>query len=337
MNKNPTIQGIYEVCIGITEPLSIIQYWQQFGYRIGQTGELTAATVKNLYGVNSNLRSIRLYHQNADHGLLRLMVWEKPINKGLQMTSMKVLGNRWATTLTADVLNILNHTEDAYLGSLPITYTFPQWEIIYNKDQGRPFFDPAVGVREMMLLQPLTRQVFFQRFNYTVPQYGKINHNSTLKTSQFTHAGMVVQDDSKKTLDFYEDVLGLLRSRDNSETSYESSAAARQIFDLQPGEKFTVTTFDDPRSSTNWQEARSGRMYIIRFPQAIKLKFGFDKSQPGCLGMSLYTYRVNNIKYYFDRVKNSAVTQITDIIDNEFGEKSFSFVAPDGYLWNLIS
>ena len=337
MKKNPTIEGIYEVCIGITESLPMIQYWQQFGYRIGKTGELTADTAQNLYGVNSNLRSIRLEHQDVDHGLIRLMVWEKPINEGLQMTSMKALGNRWATTLTTDVLNILNHAEDAKLAGLPVTYTFPQWEIIYKKDKGRPFFDPAVGVREMMLLQPLIRQVLFQRFNYTVPQYGKINHNSTLKTSQFTHAGLVVQDDSKKTLDFYEDVLGLLRSRDNSETSYESSVAARQIFDLQPGENFTVTTFDDPRSSTNWQEARSGRMYIIRFPEKINLQFGFDKSQPGCLGMSLYTYRVNNIKYYFDRVKNSAVTQITDIIDNEFGEKSFSFVAPDGYLWNLIS
>ncbi|NES07216.1 MAG: VOC family protein [Okeania sp. SIO2F4] len=336
-NNNPTIEGIYEVCIGITEPLPMIQYWQQFGYRIGKTGELTAPTVKNLYGVNSNLRSIRLYHQNVDHGLIRLMVWEKPINEGLEMTSMKVLGNRWATSLTTDVLNILNHVEDGKLAGLPITYTFPQWEIIYKTEKGRPFIDPAVGVREMMLLQPLTRQVLFERFNYTVPEYGKIDRTSTLKTSQFTHAGMIVQDDSKETLEFYEDVLGLLRARDNSETSYESSEAARQIFDLQPGEKFTLTAFDDPRSSTNWQEARSGRMYIIRFPEEIKLQSGFDKSQPGCLGMSLYTYRVNNIKYYFDRVKNSTVTQITDIIDNEFGEHSFSFVAPDGYLWNLIS
>jgi len=253
------------------------------------------------------------------------------------MTSMRVLGNRWTTSLTTDVLNILNHAEDGRLAGLPIKYTFPQWEIIYKIDKGRPFIDPAVGVREMMLLQPLTRQVFFQRFNYTVPEYGHINYTSTFKTSQFTHAGMIVQDDSKETLLFYEDVLGLLRARDNSETSYDSSKAARQIFDLQPGEKFTLTAFDDPRSSRNWQRARSGRMYIIRFPEKIKLKSCFYNSQPGCLGMSLYTYRVNNIQYYFDRVKNSAATKITDIVDNEFGEHSFSFVAPDGYFWNLIS
>ena len=71
----------------------------------------TAEKSKKLYGVNSALRSIRLYHQNSDHGLIRLMIWENPINEGLGISSMKVNGNRWATTLTNDSLNILNHAE----------------------------------------------------------------------------------------------------------------------------------------------------------------------------------------------------------------------------------
>lgn len=75
--EQPTsLEGIYEVCIGIQEPITAIQYWEQFGYRIGQVGELPAETVNQLYGVNLALCSIRLYHQNADHGLIRLMVWE---------------------------------------------------------------------------------------------------------------------------------------------------------------------------------------------------------------------------------------------------------------------
>ena len=109
----PTIEGIYEVCIGISDPIPMVQYWEQFGYRIGRVGELPASTAKDLYGVNSDLRSVRLYHQNADHGLIRLMVWSNPTNEGLKLTPMKVKGNRWATTLTADVLNILNHAEKA--------------------------------------------------------------------------------------------------------------------------------------------------------------------------------------------------------------------------------
>lgn len=338
MNQPNSIEGIYEVGIGTQDPDPLIQYWEQFGYQIGQTGELPAAAVKNLYGVDSSLRSIRLYHQDADHGLIRLMVWENPTNDGLEMSSMKVKGNRWGTALTADALNIMNHVEEAVKAGLPVKYISPQWDIIYNKERKfRPFIDPAIGVREMVLLQPLTRQIFFQRFNYTLPDYGKINESATFKTSQFTHMGIVIQDDSKETLRFYEETLGLLRVRDDEESSYESETA-RQIFDLQPNERFFVTGLDDPRSSkTNLQAVRSGRLYIVRFPESIKLENRLNEAQPGCLGMSLYTYRVHDIEDYLNRIKASNVQKFSEIEINEFGEKSFSFVAPDGYFWTLIA
>jgi catechol 2,3-dioxygenase-like lactoylglutathione lyase family enzyme len=332
------IEGIYEVCIAVPEPIAAIQYWEQFGYRIGQEGKLSATVAQQLYDVDSSLRSIRLYHQNADHGLIRLMMWQNPTNHGLKMGSMKVKGNRWATTLTADIQNILNHVEEAKAAGWPLWFTRPHWEVIYNKERkNRPFIDTMVGVREMLLLQPLTRQVFFQRFGYTLPDYGNIDLNSPLKTSQFTHIGMVIQDDSKETLKFYDEVLGLLRVRDDVETSYESSLASREIFDLQPGEKFFVTAFDDPRSSTtDLMAARSGRLYIIRFPSSINLDSRHEAAQPGSLGMCLYTYRVRELNQFCDRIKASSIQKFTTIVENEFGEPSFSFVAPDGYFWNLI-
>jgi catechol 2,3-dioxygenase-like lactoylglutathione lyase family enzyme len=340
MNQQPatSISGIYEVCIGVSEPIAAIQYWQQFGYRIDRIGELPAAAAQQLYGVNSDLRSIRLAHQHADCGLIRLMVWQHPTNDGLGLESMKVKGNRWATTLTEDVLNISNHAQEAAKAGLAIKSTYPHWEIIYNKERkSRPFLDRAIGVREMLLLQPLTRQVLFQRFGYTLPHYGQIDDKAFLKTSQFTHMGMVIQDDSKETLKFYEEVLGLLRVRDDVETSYESSLAGREIFDLNPGEKFFVTAFDEPRSSqTDFLAARPGRLYIIRFPDALQLEDRFDRAQPGCLGMCLYTYRVDRLAGYLDRLKASQARNITEIISNEFGEQSLSFVAPDGYVWTLL-
>lgn len=337
INKNQ-IEGIYEVCIGVNETTAMVQYWSQFGYKIGQEGELSASAAKDLYGVNSALHSWRLYHQNTDHGLIRLMAWENPTHEGLKLTPMKVKGNRWGTTLTADVLNILNHAEKAEKDGLPIKYINPQWTVIYQTEKGLPFVDTLVGVREMMLLQPLTRQIFFQRFNYTVSNYGEIDPESAFKTSQFTHMGMVIQDDSKETLRFYEEVLGLLRTQDDLESTYENAPGGRPIFDLQPGERFWVTSFDDPRSSaSDWQLARSGRMYIIRFPEEMELESHFDAAKPGALGMSLYTYRVSEIEKYFNRINRSTAQKVTEIIINEFGEKSFSFIAPDGYFWTLIS
>ena len=225
------IEGIYEVCIGVEDAIPQIQYWEQFGYRIGRIGKLAQASANRLYGVDSAVQSIRMFHQDADHGLVRLMVWDSPVNQGLQMDSMKVKGNRWATSLTEDILNILNHAEGAEATGYPIRYTPSSWEVIYQQEgKAAPFVDPTVGVREMLLLQPLTRQVFFERFNYTMPNYGKINPSSLLRASQITHMGAIVQDDSKEILRFYDQVLGLLRVRDDAVTTYDSSQAARQFF-----------------------------------------------------------------------------------------------------------
>lgn len=117
----------------------------------------------------------------------------------------------------------------------------------------------------MLLLQPLTRQVLFQRFNYSLPNYGKINETSTFKA------------------------------------------------------------------------ARSGRLYIVRFPESMPLDSCFEQAEPGSLGMSLYTYKVSDIEDYSQRIKGSKVKRFSEIEVNEFGEKSFSFVAPDGYFWTLLS
>lgn len=334
-----SIQGIYEIGIGCQDARSQVEYWEQFGYRIGQTGGLSAEAANKLYGVNSALQSVRLFHQEVDHGLIRLMVWENPTNNGLEMSSIKMKGTRWGTALTADILYILNHAEEAARMDYPIEYTPAYWEVIYNKERKvRPFVEQPIGVREMLMVQPLTRQVFFQRFGYSMPEYGQINKDSHFLTSQITHAGMIIQDDSKETLRFYEETLGLLRVRDDVETTYDSSEAGRAFFKLQPEENFIVTAFDDPRSSKeNLQAARSGRLYIIRFPESIKLESCFDKSQPGCLGMSLYTYRVIDIEDYFRRIQGSAAKKVSELEVNEFGERSFSFIAPDGYFWTLLS
>lgn len=332
-----SIQGIYEVCLGVREAPPLIEYWHQFGYRVGAIGTLSAQDAQRLYGVDSALQSIRLEHQSADHGLIRLMVWENPLNEGLGIVPMKVQGNRWATSMTLNVMNLWNHAMAAEADGMPIHYRAPQWTVIYPAAAGRPFLDPLVGVREMLLLQPLTRQVMFERFNYTVPDYGQPNPESMFQASQVTHMGLIVQDDRQDTLRFYDEVLGLLRVQDALESTYETALGGKQIFDLQPAEKFWVTAFDDPRSSkTDWQAARSGRLYIVRFPESLTLPDYREQSKPGALGMSLYTYRVQGLEDYRDRVQANTAQQVTDVIVNEFGDRSFSFIAPDGYFWTLI-
>ncbi|MCS6874166.1 MAG: VOC family protein [Pyrinomonadaceae bacterium] len=332
-----SISGVYEVCIGAIDEKPLIAYFERFGYRVGESGNLNEEAAEALYGVRSKLRSIRLYHQDADHGLIRIMVWDKPLNEGLGLASMRVIGNRWGAMMTADIYNIQNHTEEAIAQGYPIRYVPPQRAEIYKLEKRPiPFLENYAVVREMCLIQPLTRQIIFQRFGYELPFYGKINPNSFFKSSQITHFGLVVYR-NQENIDFYGEVLGLLKVRESSdyESGYED-ASARAIFELEKHQRYGVTDFDNPKSSKDPMKALSGRLKIIWFSPESKLDNKLDYSRPGSLGYSLYTYNVNGIDFYHQKVKSSKAQNVTDILRNEFGEKSFTFVAPDGYFWNLI-
>lgn len=337
LERKTKIGGVYEVGVGAREAEPLIKYFERFGYRIGQRGELSASEAKKLYGVPSKLKSIRLRHQESDHGLVRVMVWDEPVNEGLNLSNMKVLGNRWGAMLTADIYNLQNHVEEAIDQNLPLFYVAPQRAEIYKLEKRpAPFLENYAALREMCLIQPLTRQIVFQRFGYDVPHYGKINQDSFFKSSQITHFGMLVRDE-RAHLNFYDQVLGLLRTRDGDGFDHtDEDASAKAIFSLEKGDAYASTDFDHPLSSADPQKALSGRLKIIRFSKESKLEDRFDYAKPGSLGYSLYTLRVRGIEDYYRKIKASKATALTEILPNEFGERSFSFTAPDGYFWTLL-
>ena len=41
----PLISGVHELAIGTTDPIPLIEYFQQFGYRVGRSGDLDAEDV----------------------------------------------------------------------------------------------------------------------------------------------------------------------------------------------------------------------------------------------------------------------------------------------------
>ncbi len=337
MAQNTTIGGVYEAGIGATDEKPLIAYFERFGYRVGASGEIDAAKAFELYGVRSKLRSIRLQHLDSDHGLIRIMVWEKPTNDGLRMSRMNVLGNRWGAMMTGDIYNLQNHAEEALAQKMPVFLVEPQRAEIYKLEKRpTPFLENYATVREMCLIQPLTRQILFQRFGYSLKNYGKINEDSFFRSSQITHFGMVIYA-NRENLDFYDNVLGLLRARDHQgyDATYENPSA-RAVFSLEKHQKYGATDFDDPRSSTNPAEARSGRLKIIWFSPDSKLDDKTEFSRPGSLGYSLYTYRVTNVSEYHRRIAKSKATKLSNIITDEFGEKSFAFRAPDGYDWVIV-
>ena len=332
----PIIQGIYEACIGVDDLQSQIDYWSSFGYQVSARGQLDADQAQRLYGVRSALESAHLTHQEADHGLIRLMRWEEPTGLGTGLAPMRARGGRWVATLTEDIMRLMNHAHLTRAQGKPIYAVPPQWAVIYQPEtEVTPFKEPLVGIREMFLGQPLTRQILFQRFNYKIHTYGQINQEALFKTSQVTHFGLIVQSDDPEITSFYEETLGLMFVR-KVEDTYEKSEAGRVIFDLKPGERYFSTDYDDPRSDRDdYTKARSGRLKVIRFESAYPLHEG-EYARPGDLGLTLYTLRVSDLSAYHERLTASEATHVSELCVDEFGARAFSFRSPDGYDWTLI-
>ncbi len=331
--------GLYEACVGVPDLAAAIRFYERFGCRVGSIGELDAAAARALYGHESALRSVRLEHQQADHGLVRLMQWERPLNAGLGMDdSLRCIGSRWGVRLTASVMDIANHAERARELGEPVAMIEPLLAVIgevSGQHAARPFVDPVIGVREMVVMQPHYRQVFFQRFGYESPLYGSINPNCLFRTSQHTHFGMMIATDDATVLDFYDQVLGLKRWFE-AEVPYDKATGSRRIFGLEPGETHWMVDFDDPRSGHSLAERRSGKLKIVRFAGNSRIEDRLGQSRPGCLGYSLYTWRVTGIEAMHRRVAGGGASGLSDLLDDEFGGRAFSFTAPDGYPWVLL-
>lgn len=334
------IGGLHEVCVGVPDLDAAAAYFAAFGCRPAARGELDAATARALYGVDSPLQSLRLTHLDADHGLVRLMHWERPRNAGLGMgRDLRCVGSRWGVRLTSSVMNLMNHAQRARESGEPVAIIEPLLAVIgevSGEQAARPFVDPIVGVREMVLIQPLSRQVFFERFGYESPLYGRIDERSLLRTSQHTHFGLMVADDDPHVLDFYEDVLGLRRMLD-THTPYGNATGSRAIFGLQEGEGFHMVDFDDPASEPHPSRRRSGKLKCVRFAASARIDRRLHESRAGSLGYSLYTWRAGDLESMHRRLSVAGVKALSDLVVDEFGRPALTFDAPDGYHWNLVA
>jgi len=331
--------GLHEVCVGVTDLEQALADFAAYGCRAELEGTLNAESAQKLYGVNSAVRSMRLSHQSADHGLVRLMQWDQPLNTGLGLSEdLRCVGSRWGVRVTSSVLNIVNHAERALAAGASVNLIPPVLAVIgevSGERSARPFRDPIVGVREMVLLQPLYRQVFFERFGYESAAYGQIDHSSLLKSSQHTHFGLMVASNDPTIFDFYEHVLGLQRMHEEN-VPYENATGSRRIFGLRPGEGFHMVDFDDPASGKALADRRSGKLKCVRFAANADIEDKRTHSRAGVLGYSLYCWRTPDIESMHRRVSTAGSTGVSNILLDEFGRRSFSFFAPDGYHWMLI-
>ena len=328
--------GLYEAFHAVPDLVSALRYWESFGYRIGADGRLDADDARKLYGVNLPLRSIRLQHQNADHGLVRLMAWDGAVGEGLGTHPMRALGARWTGQKTLNMARLLDHAEAACRTGEDIWMVRPFFAAFTPPDKLAPFLEPLPGYREMVLVRALTRQVFIEFVGWALPLYGSIEPDCLFQTSQFTHQCLMIQDDSKTSLAFYDEVLGMVRASDTT-TPYRPGAGSIDIFDLAEGETFHGTDFDDPRSGNAPDKRRSGRLKIIRLEEGRPVADLRDRSRPGHLGLTGYAFRTAALEPLREKIAGAGATGVTEVVPDEFGRRAFSFDAPDGNFWTAIA
>ena len=333
------VGGLHEVVVGVRDLEASLAYFAAYGCYPLEHGSLSAEHAEKLYGVRSAVHSVRLGHLDSDHGLIQLACWEQPLNAGLGVTAnLRASGSRWGVRLTESVMNLVNHAERSRAAGEILTLLPPQLAVIgevSGEHAAKAFKDPIVGVREMVLLQPEYRQVFFERFNYVSPRYGQIDSQSLLKTSQHTHCGLMIADDDSHILDFYDEILGLQRMHEET-VPYENATGSRSIFGLEEGEGFHMVDFDDPRSRHALAERRSGKLKCVRFAANATLPDLRAQSRAGSLGYSLYCWRTLDIFALHRRLETAGVNALSDVLDDEFGRHALTFFAPDGYHWKIV-
>lgn len=327
--------GVLDVCIGVPDLVEAIAYWELFGYRVGEQGALAADAAASLYGHASGLQAVRMWHQQADHGLVRLWQWQDSAGPGLGMAPFRVQGSRWSAMELDRVARMVAHAKyhAAQGGSIRMFHpdVLPAPGTVMA-----PFRRELPVAMEMAVLQPLYRQVLFERADFPSPLYGAVNPGCLLRASQFTHLCVITCGVAVEAFEFYDRVLGLQRSGDFKLSWADVGTSGKDIFELPEGQGFHMFRFDDPRSEGGGNK-RSGRLILFNFDADSALEDLRAASRPGALGYTLYSLRVADVEAAQAAVQAAGVSALSDIAGNEFGERSFVATAPDGTPWCFIA
>lgn len=339
--KSGLVGGLYEIGVGVPDLEAAIAFWRAFGYAPGPRGNLTADQAHQLYGVASSLTSVRLHHQSAQQGLIRLLAWQKPVGPGLGHAPLRSTGSRWSVHRTDDVMNVFNHAETARQQGQDIQLKGPLINV-RSPSRGyeqRPFAAPIRASHNFQMTFPESRVVAMQRFGVSMARYGTLASESLLRTSEGCHMGLVVAGEDFSIFDFYSEVLGFKVGK-KVHIEYEPGYTPSDFFDLSPGEHFTECDFEDPTSGDTLDTQLPGRLRAFLIQNAYPHPDLRPQSRPGQLGYSLYTVRMHDLQATHASVaaytKHGGATDITEILPDEFGTAAFSFTAPDGYAWTAL-
>jgi len=318
--------GLYEHIHGVSDLDEALSYWHQLGFAEVVRGRLPASAAEDLYGVDSALESVRLSHRNgAKVGHIRLHHWEKPLGEGLGHAPPLTIGSRWSGFYTRDILQL----HEAYIDDNAARHA--NWQVndlarLFISEMTPEFRRPFVGLREFFLTGPEHRHAFLQRVGFDRPGFGVFAEGTPLSCSESTHGNIVMAD--MATARFYRDALGLIEQTPVQRLGWEMPAI-RQSMRLSQGDVFSVEVLGAP-------DTPSGLLRVYAAESAVEDLRAV--SRPGHLGLNCYSYAyaTAGLASRHGLLEQHGATRVNALRDNEFGEQSTTFFAPDGYFWTLV-
>ena len=323
------ISGVYEVMTAVQDAPLAIRYFNEFGFTVRDSAVFAAAQTKELYGVDSKLTSYRLQNGAIDtHGLLRILVWEKPLGEGVGYAQPETIGQRMAVMLTNDIVRLVDiYKAERANGEkwLPIDPIFDD-PLKIKVGQKVNFFNRPVGVRETAVYGDFFTHVFFQRYGYTINGYGLITTNSPLQTSEFTHHDFIIKVDIDAVTRYYSEALGMKPEQKEHSVDGDWLKGPKQVFQMPDGYSHDYRGFVSPNNIC-------GKLKFF-VPRANKP----DRSEHqriGELGMTLHSFYTPKLQMVYDLILKQNI-KTSKIQKNEFGENTFVFTGPDGAAWQII-
>lgn len=323
------ISGLYEVFFATADAAYAKRYFGEYGFTVVDSAEFSEAESVKLYGVPSRLKAYRLQNGAIDsHGLLRLLVWEKPLGPGVGYGPPETIGSRMAVMKTKDIMRIYDIYAAARDGGQPWLPTEPIADDLFGLNQPgkNDFFKRPVLVRENAIYGEYFNHVFFQRYGYEIPGYGYINEKAPLKTSEFTHHDFFIQGDSIEALSYLYEVLGLQPEK-TPEIDGDWLRGPKRVFMMEPGYSHHYWGFVSPNNIC-------GKLKFF-LPRGNKP----DRSahqRPGEMGITLHSFYTPKLDFVYQLALKDKRLRVGVIQKNEFGESCFVFSDTTGCRWQII-
>jgi hypothetical protein len=326
---NTGISGVYEAMVATDNPAFQIRYFTEFGFKVTDSAVFTKEQAQKLYGLASALKSYRLQNSNTDsHGLIRLLVWEKPLGNGIGYSEPETIGSRMFVMKTNDIvrlhdifLMLRKEKQEKWLPTEPL-FDDP---LRINKNGETGFFKRPVGVRENAVYGEYFTHVFFQRYGYEIPGYGTISSESPLKTSELTHHDWFIKVDSMPQLMYLQTALGL-KAEKEPEIDGDWLKGAKAVFQMKDGYTHWYQGFVSPNNICG-----KLKFFMPRGPKPDRS----EHQRIGELGLTLHSFYTPKLDYVYSLVKRHGIKP-SEISKNEFGERSFVFKGPEGASWQIL-